>query len=195
MRWDIPLSEADRAFAKQYCNYPTLVISPCTSQRNRNFRNWPVENYVEIARYAQERYGYRILLSGGSSELEREYGEMISAQGGPNIINLIGKTTLKQSVAIFAAADLLLSPDSGPAHMATAAGTPVLGIYATSNPDRTGPYVSRRLTVNRYPDALLKCMGKRVEEVRWGQRVRSAEAMELVLVSDVTDKIDDFFTK
>jgi len=195
IRWDIPLSDADRAFATRYCNYPTLVISPCSSQRSRNFRNWRVENYVEIARYAQHRYGCRILLTGGSSALERDYGEIIAAQGGPNVINLIDRTTLKQSVAIFAAADLLLSPDSGPAHMATAAGTPVMGIYATSNPDRTGPYVSRRLTVNRYPDALLKFMGKRVEQVRWGQRVRSAEAMELILVSDVTDKIDEFFTK
>ncbi len=195
MRWDIPLSDADRAFAAQHCRYPTIAISPCSSKRSRNYRNWAVENYSAVASYAQERYGCHIILTGGDSDLEREYGDAIVARCGPDIVNLIANTTLKQLLAILAAADVVLCPDSGPAHMATAAGTPVIGLYATSNPGRTGPYVSRRLTVNRYPDALLKFMGKRVEQVRWGQRVRTAAAMELILVEDVIAKIDDFFNK
>ena len=195
IRWDIPVSDADKSFAGRHCKYPTLVISPCSSQRNRNFRNWAAANYAIVAAYAQEKFDCRIILTGGDSEVEKDYGEVIAERGGPGIVNLIGKTTLKQSVAIFAAADLVLCPDSGPAHMATAAGTPVIGLYATSNPARTGPYVSRLLTVNRYPEALQKFMGKTVEQVRWGRRVRDENAMELIQIADVTDKIDDFFNK
>ena len=87
----------------------------------------------------------------------------------------------------------MICPDSGPAHMATAVGTPVIGLYATSNPDRTGPYLSRDLTVNRYPDAARKYLGKGVDELRWGQRVRHADAMDLITIDDVSGKIDDFF--
>jgi heptosyltransferase I len=195
MRWDIPVSAADREFAAGHCKYPTLVVSPCTSQRSRNFRNWAADHYAVVAGYAQARHGCRILLTGGNTELEQDYGEAITESSGPSVTNLIGKTTLKQLLALFSAADLVLCPDSGPAHMATAAGTPVIGLYATSNPGRTGPYVSRKLTVDRYPDALEKYMGKRVEQVRWGQRVRAADAMELIEVADVLRKIDDFFTK
>lgn len=195
LRWEIPTSDADQAFAAQQCKYPTLVISPCTSQRSRNFRNWSADNYAVVAGYAQARHGCRIILTGGNSELEQEYGEAITASAGQSVNNLIGTTTLKQLIALFAAADLVLCPDSGPAHMATAAGTPVIGLYATSNPGRTGPYVSRQLTVNRYPDALEKFMGKTVDKVRWGQRVRAADAMDLIEVADVIRKIDDFFTK
>ena len=78
--------------------------------------------------------------------------------------------------------------------MATAMQTPVLGLYATSNPARTGPYVSRELTVNRYPDAVAQYIGKPVEKLRWGQRVRHPDAMGLITVSDVTAKIDAFLS-
>jgi heptosyltransferase I len=77
--------------------------------------------------------------------------------------------------------------------MATAFGTPVLGLYATSNPDRTGPFASTDLTANRYPDAALKYLGKPVEKLRWGQRVRHPDAMDLITVEDVSEKIDAFF--
>ena len=77
---------------------------------------------------------------------------------------------------------MVLCPDSGPAHMATAAGTPVVGLYATSNPDRTGPYLSRDLCVNRYPDAVRRYLGKDIRDLRWGQRVRHPDAMELITV-------------
>ena len=195
IRWDIPTSDADRSFAARQCKYPTLIISPCSSQRSRNYRNWPVENYAVVADYAQTKYGCRVILTGGATRLEREYGDVITASSGLAIVNLIGKTTLKQSVALFAAADIVLCPDSGPAHMATAAGTPVIGLYASTNPARTGPYVSRMLTVDRYPEALQKYVGKTVEQVRWGQRVRNENAMGLIQVADVIQKVDAFFNK
>ncbi len=193
LRWDIPLGDADREFAAARCRYPTLVISPLSSQRSRNYRNWPAERFAEVARYARDEYGCRILLTGGNTDAERSYGDSIDRAAGRRVVDLIGQTTLKQSLAIFAAADAVLCPDSGPAHMATTVGTPVIGLYASSNPARTGPYVSRRLTVDRYAEALERFMGKSVDDVRWGQRVRHPEAMELITVADVTAKLDLLF--
>lgn len=194
LRWDIPLGDADREFAAEHCRYPTLVISPLSSQRSRNYRNWPVERFAAVARYARDEHGCRILLTGGNTDIEKEYARTIARETGSQVVDLVGQTTLKQSLAIFAAADAVLCPDSGPAHMATAVGTPVIGLYASSNPARTGPYVSRRLTVDRYADALERYMGKTVDDVRWGQRVRHPEAMTLIEVTDVTDKLDLLFS-
>lgn len=193
LRWDIPVAAEERAFAARFVTHPTLAISPCSSRRARNFRNWPAERFAAVARYAQERYGCRVVLTGAGSPQEREYGERIMGGAGPDIVNLVGQTTLKQSLAVFEAADAVLCPDSGPAHMATAVRTPVIGLYATSNPERTGPYVSRQLTVNRYPDAVRRYLGKEVGDVRWGRRVREPDAMELISVEDVTAKIDVLF--
>lgn len=192
VRWDIPLDAAVRAFAEDFRSpdNPLVVISPCSSQRSRNFRNWSIANYQEIVQHLNAR-SCRVVITGGPSELETEYGEALCADGAAD--NRVGKTTLKQLAALLNAADLVICPDSGPAHIATAFATPVLGLYATSNPDRTGPYASRELTVNRYPDAVARYIGKPVDALRWGQRVRHPAAMELITIEDVRSRIDEFF--
>jgi len=191
LRWDIPLSSAQQEFAAQYRRdgRPLMVISPCSSQRARNFRNWSAENYAAAANYARNKFGCDIVLTGGNSTLEQKYGLAISKLCGAGTINLMGKTNLKQLLAIIAAADLLLCPDSGPAHMATAVGTAVVGLYATSNPARTGPYLNRDLVINAYPEACQQFLGKSVDQLRWGQRVRNADAMGLIRLGKVTDRI------
>ena len=77
--------------------------------------------------------------------------------------------------------------------MATALGTTVVGLYATSNPARTGPYYSRKYTINRYPDAAKRYLGRNVADLRWGRRIRHPDAMDLVTVTDVVKNIDCFF--
>jgi heptosyltransferase I len=79
--------------------------------------------------------------------------------------------------------------------MATTVGTPVIGLYATSNPDRSGPYLSRNLTVNAYPEATRHFLGKMPEELRWGQRVRSPGAMALIQLDDVIERINRVFDR
>jgi heptosyltransferase I len=195
LRWDIPLSTQHTEFAAAHTsgNRPVVLISPCSSQRARNFRNWSAENYTAAAKHAQQKYDAKVILTGGRSDIEAEYGKLITRLAGPDVTNLIGQTSLKQLLALIAAGDVLICPDSGPAHMATAVGTPVIGLYATSNPQRTGPYLSRHLTVNAYGDAVGRYLGKSVSDLRWGQRVRDAGAMGLIRLKDVKAKIDLVF--
>lgn len=195
LRWDIPLSERHREFAASHIcgDQPVMIVSPCSSQRARNFRNWSAENYAAAVNHAQQKFKCKVVLSGGMSDLEIEYGKTISRLAGPDLINLIGQTSLKELLALIAASDVLLCPDSGPAHMATAVDTAVIGLYATSNPDRSGPYLSRQLTVNAYADAVGRYLGKSVNQLRWGQRVRDPGAMGLIRLKNVNEKIDDFF--
>ncbi|MGH8282750.1 MAG: glycosyltransferase family 9 protein [Gammaproteobacteria bacterium] len=196
LRWDIPISEEAQAFAQIRIpdNVPTLVISPCANARFRNFRNWRPERYAEVADYATDKLGLRIILSGGPSAVEREYGAAVMQAVHTKPENLIGKTNLKQLLALLARATALISPDSGPVHMATAAGTPVIGLYASTNPDRAGPYLSQRWCVNRYPDALRKFNQQEPDTAPWGTRVRDPLAMDLISVADVTSKLDELMT-
>lgn len=197
LRWDIPLSDAHRGFAAEYADgtQPVVLISPCSSQRIRNFRNWSVENYAAAANHAQKKFGCRVIVTGGPTELEHEYGRKLAKICGPDLVNLAGKTSLKQLLALIAAADVLICPDSGPAHMATAVGTPVIGLYASSNPARSGPYLSRDLTIDAYPQATGRFLGKTPEQLRWGQRVRDPRVMDLIRLRDVNAKIDQVFEK
>ncbi len=188
---------SDEAFAAAQipAGTPALVISPCTGQRFRNYRNWRVDWYAEIADYAETRYGARVLLTGGTTEIERTYGRGILELCKSRPTNLIGQTSLKQLLAILKRSSVVLCPDSGPAHMATSVRTPVVGLYATSNRLRTGPYFSQHLVVDKYPEAVDREFHRPVNELRWGQRVRDPEAMSLITVADVTRKLDMAFAE
>ena len=192
LNWDIPIPNEAKEFANQHApqDKPYAVISPCSSARFRNWRNWSSEGYAEISDYLLQRHGIATVLTGGPSELEQSYGKQIVNQSNSSPVNLIGKTNLKQLLAIIKSASLVISPDSGPAHMATTVNTPVIGLYVTSNPDRTGPYLSQQWVINKYPEALKEETGKEVDDVAWGTRVRNPDAMQRITVSDVKEKID-----
>ncbi len=191
LRSDISLRAADREFAASQIDdgTPSLVISPCSGQRFRNFRDWSTDRYAAIADHAAEQYGAKVLLSGGPTDLERDYGREIVELASTDVVNLIGRTTLKQLLALLERSTVVLCPDSGPAHMATAVGTSVVGLYATSNRYRTGPYNSQDLVVDKYPEAVRQEFGKSVEEIHWGRRVRNPDAMNLIAVDDVIPKL------
>ncbi len=189
VRWDIPIPESARRYAAGLCNDNTVVLSPVSSQRFRNFRNWPLERYRAICEYLVARHGCNVVVSGAGSELEHAYADELCQIDG--VASIVGKSSLKELVAVFARARLVICPDSGPAHMATAVGTPVIGLYASSNPARTGPYLHRELTVNRYPDAVATYLGTSTDALRWGQRVRHPDVMKLITIEDVTSKIDE----
>lgn len=189
LAWDIPVPPAAREFAREAVpgDRPLLVISPCSSM---SYRNWLADRYAAVADYAQQRYGLAVVLTGGPSAIERDYGERISAAVRHPVINLVGQTDLKQLTAIISRAVCVVAPDSGPAHLATATGVPVIGLYATTNPDRARPYLSADYTIDRYHEAVQDKHGKTAEELPWGTRVRDAGTMERISVADVTDMLD-----
>lgn len=182
-RWDIPLSAEDHAFAAEVLpgDQPTLLISPCSSHRRRN---WHAAGYAAVADHAVA-HGYRVLLCGGRSALEREMGDAILAAMRGEGIDLIGRDTIKRLLALLQRADVVLTPDSGPMHMANAVGTPVIGLHAASNPHRSGPYSERRYCVDRYPDAARRFLGKPVAQIPWGKKIEVDGVMDLITVDDV----------
>ncbi|WP_133479289.1 glycosyltransferase family 9 protein [Cognatilysobacter segetis] len=183
VRWDMPVP-AD-AFDWAAAQWPddgrrTLLISPCSSHVRRNWRS---DRYAAVADHAAAR-GWRVVLCGGRSDLERETGDAILAAMQAPALDLIGKDTLKQLPALLARADLVMTPDSGPMHIANAMGTKVLGLHAASNPARSGPYSDRRYCVDRYDDAARRYLGRPAAELKWGTKTEFDGVMDLVTVDD-----------
>jgi heptosyltransferase I len=189
IRWDIPLPEPALDYARRAIpdGQPTLVISPCSSHV---LRNWSAEGYAAVADHAAARHGLRVLVCGGRSELELQYGERIATLMQQPCVNLVGKDTLVEFLATLQRATLLISPDSGPAHMATTVGTPVIGLYAATNPARSGPYHSRSWCVDRYEAAARKFMGKPAAELPWTEKIEQPGVMDLITPADVIERLD-----
>ena len=194
IRWDIQIPETAVEKTAEFIpkDVPFVVINPCSSVRARNYRNWSVASYAAVIDHVATRYGLQTVLTGGPSSEEKKYAMAIARQAGTAPVNLVGLTGLKDLLAVLQRAILVIAPDTGPAHLANAVGTPVIGLYATSNPLRTGPYCHRDLTVNCYPEALMAETGKTVDQVRWGKRVRNPAAMELITTDMVIEKIDHY---
>ena len=192
LEWNIPIpASVYDAVNRLLPQKPFIVISPCSSMA---YRNWHVEGYSQVIDYAAEKYQLSSVLTGGPSAIEQQYGEEISALCMHKPVNLIGKTTLKELLAVLQRAVLLIAPDSGPAHMATAVDTPVIGLYATTNPDRARPYLNPELVVNRYPEAIFRKYAKSVEELPWGIRVRESGTMDQIRAEDVQLRLDHFMS-
>lgn len=189
--WTLPSSDADRAWAAEQLagHGPFAVISPASSHPRRN---WRAQHYAALADHLSQRHGLHIVLSGGPSEAERTLGAQIAAAMTRPCQDLTGRDTLPQFIALLRQARLLVSPDSGPAHMAAIAGTPVLGLYAATDPMRSGPYGWREHCVNAYPEAARRFLGKDAGELRWGTKIEQDGVMDLItpaMAIEAADKL------
>ncbi|HLM53369.1 MAG TPA: glycosyltransferase family 9 protein [Pseudoxanthomonas sp.] len=189
--WDLPVPDAAREWALAQWpqdGTPTLMISPCSSHARRN---WRADRYAAVADHATAQ-GWRVILCGGRSELERGTADaMVAAMRAPPI-DLVGKDTLKQLPALLQRADLVMTPDSGPMHIANAMGTQVLGLHAASNPLRSGPYSDVRYCVDKYDAAARRFLRTPASELRWGTKIEFDGVMDLVEVEDAVAAFERF---
>jgi heptosyltransferase I len=190
LRWDIPLPHEAQEYARALVPdaQPTLVISPCSSHAQRN---WRPERYAAVAEHAVRHHGMRVILSGGPSALEHATGAAIERAARVPLVNQIGRDTLPQLLALLARARVLLSPDSGPVHMATAVATPVLGLYGATNPARSGPYLSQKWCVNAYAEAARRFRHCEPEELPWTTKIEEPGVMDLIQVEEVIARLDE----
>jgi heptosyltransferase I len=188
--WDIMLPANALAYANGLIpdGRPTMVISPCSSHSARNWSAW---RYAAVADHAANVHGLRVILAGGRSEEEQRMGATIEAAATvAGVVDQIGKDTLPELLGLLAKATVLLSPDSGPVHMATMVGCPVIGLYAATRTARAGPYYSREWCVDRYDDASRMVFGKAAAEIPWTEKIERPGVMDLIDVKAVTDKLD-----
>ena len=187
--WQLPLPEEALAYAARLVPdaQPTLVVSPCSSHA---LRNWSVERYAAVIRHAVQRHAMRVILCGSPSDYERDFAARIAAAAAVPLLNQVGQDTLPQLLALLGRATALLTPDSGPAHMGTLAGVPVIGLYAATRLARSGPYRSREWCVDAYSDAALRFRGRPAEDLAWTEKIEEPGVMDLIDVAAVTGRLD-----
>jgi heptosyltransferase I len=188
VRWDIPVPGDAQAWAAEQLpgDAPTLLVSPTSSHA---LRNWRPERYAAVMDHAAAR-GWHIALVGGPSPGERAMADAVLAACRQAPLDFTGKDTLKKLLALLGRAQLLLTPDSGPMHMANAVGTKVLGLHAASNPHRSGPYSDRRWCVDKYDEAARRYLGKPASELAWGSKIEKPGVMDLIGVDDVVERFE-----
>jgi heptosyltransferase I len=187
LAWDLPLPQDALDYARALVpeGRRTLVISACSS-----LRNWLPDRYAAVAAHAVRRHGMQVILAGGPGPVERGMADAIRSACPEPLVDQVGKDTLPQMLALLARASALVAPDTGPAHMATMVGTPVLGLYAATNPARSGPYLSREWCIDAFPRAAAEYRRSTPERLPWATKIEQPGVMSLIGVEEVCNRLD-----
>ena len=183
--FSLPIGETEHVWAREQLQKlprPLIAIHPFASKQERN---WIFERYAEVLNTTVSQRNAGIVLTGGNAHSEMDFCSRLAAIAPDHTLNLCGLTTPKQLAAVLAQADVLVAPDTGAVHIARAMNTPVVGLYAVASPALSGPYGAQQYVVNRYPDAVIKFLGKDPDHVPWNTRVHHADAMALIQTDDV----------
>lgn len=141
----LPDGAQERAIQQLYevgvdLSRPWLVMHPGVSEEKRRY---PASDFIKAAHRLADFYDYQIILTGSASEWG--YVDSICQQIGQDAFNLAGTMDLSTFGGLLAEAPILISNNTGPVHMAAALGTPVIVLYAKTNPQHTPWQVSSRV--------------------------------------------------
>ena len=140
----LELAAVEKKFAldeKSTCGRPLFALHPGAEYGPA--KRWPAERFVAAAREIQQRTNcvWLILGSGADKELAARISDGIQhpASNIQPAINLAGKTSLRELMALLKSCQVLLTNDTGPMHVAAALGTPVVVSFGSTSPELTGP--------------------------------------------------------
>ncbi|MDG2609464.1 glycosyltransferase family 9 protein, partial [Vibrio parahaemolyticus] len=188
LTWSLSYSEQDALWAEtkvsetklsktqRQADKPNLLLVPGASKA---YKNWNAEGYVDVINHAREK-GWNVILAGSPAKVEVDLAERIQSLLTEPCLNLVGESSIMQMLALIDKVEMVIAPDTGPAHMASAMQTPIIGLYAHHNPVRVGPYNYLKYAVSVYEETIFAETGKTSQELSWRTRAKDEKAMNRI---------------
>jgi 3-deoxy-D-manno-octulosonic-acid transferase/heptosyltransferase-1 len=166
------LQEAEKLLQKNgVARHPLVIIHPMAKWQTKQ---WPLANFARVA-HALAQKGASVVFTGGPDD-EKPVRELWQGMPTPpQVLNLAGQTNLLELAGLFSLSDLVLTPDTGPMHLAAAVQAPLIALFGPTAPWRTGPYGNGHVILRKELDcspcfkkkcATMECMNAlSVEEV------------------------------
>ena len=148
------LETARRILAQTGVTPGSSVVAICPGSINSRAKRWPAESFAKVSDELID-HGMQVLLVG--SKDEQEVTSAVTSRMHNSPIVLTGQTTLEQLIGILSVSDLVVTNDTGPAHIAAALGRPTLVIFGPTNPLTTRPF-SSQAEILRHPPDCAPCM-------------------------------------
>ena len=138
---------------------------------------WPAARYGELHRELNRKYGWRGVVSFGPGERDLA-DQVLSAAGRPEPVLL--EMDIPQLTAVLRRAKVFVAGDTGPLHLASALGTPVVGLFGPTDPARNGPYGAENIVVRN----------ARPEETTYERGASHSAAMMSMTVQQVMEAVE-----
>ncbi|ENJ5961176.1 glycosyltransferase family 9 protein [Vibrio parahaemolyticus] len=181
--WALSYSAQDQEWVESHisCDKPNLLIVPGASKA---YKNWNAEGYIDVIHHARAQ-GWNVILAGSPAQVELDLADAIQSRLEEPCLNLVGQSSILQMLALIDKVDMVIAPDTGPAHMASAMNTPIIGLYAHHNPVRVGPYRYLQYAVSVYEEVILAETGKTSQQLSWRTRAKDEKAMNRITSKQV----------
>jgi heptosyltransferase I len=139
VEWGIPITDDERAAQRRFferLDRPACAVVVGTSKPGKN---WAPERYARLLEIVESDFGHTPVLVGGPAAAERAAADAVKTLTRANPLDELGDD-LRRLVWLIDGSAVVVSPDTGPLHIARALDVPVVGLYGYTNPKRTGPY-------------------------------------------------------
>jgi heptosyltransferase I len=178
-RWDLGPWPSERDEQREFYARFVRPVAAIVVATSKSEKDWIPERWAAVARALDDEFGLQPVLVGGTSVRERAAAAIIRERA-PRVVSALG-SGLRSLVGILDGAALVLSPDTGPLHMAVALDRPVIGLYGYTNPRRTGPY-------QKFHDLLIDAYSDPGEAYTASMELRPGR-MSRITVQDVLGKV------
>ena len=156
VEWDLGPWPGERGWQRSFTSTIDRPIASIVVATSKPEKDWIPERWSEVADALHEQFGMQVVLVGGKSERELAAQRIVMEKARHKPRSELG-SGLRNLVSILDASALVLSPDTGPLHMAVALDRPVISLMGYTNPKRTGPY-------RRFHDLIIDAYGDPGEE-------------------------------
>jgi len=165
LRFSLPadsLRKMERVLVENgICMHPLVVIHPMAEWPTKL---WPGERFASLAESLGEKRGASVVFT-GSREDEKPVQEILRRiNPSQKVLTLAGQTGLKELAGLYSLADLVVSTDTGPMHLAAAVNAPLIALFGPTAPWRTGPYGNGHVIL-RKPLGCSPCFKKKCESM------------------------------
>lgn len=174
--FELPIDDAARDAAadklRQAGHDPAAGFAVLVPGSAWQSKRWPEDRFARVADYLHATPGLRPVLLGGPGE--EPVAAAVAAASAHKPIDLVGRTSLRESMALLERAAIVVTNDSGPMHLAAALGRPLVAIFGPTDAGRTGPYGR--------PDAVVQAVNDRKHNYRHDDQTQiAAVTVEMAL--------------
>lgn len=180
-----PLGESvEKATKFSFSNY--IVINPNASDL-RIERRWSSENYNALSLWICEQFPNKKVVFIGSKSEQAYVDEILNNSEHDNLINLAGKTTVDELISLIDHAELMITNDTGPMHIAFACNTPTIALFGPCSPEQYGWNSNARIIYERVYCS--PCVHEFVSPPCRGNN----RCMQLIQLTTVKNEITSFY--
>lgn len=141
------LQEARNTLSMNHVTPDDLIIGMNPGAAYGSSKRWHPERFGLVARALTTQYNARVIVFGGNAEAD--IAKEVTEKAGIPLINMAGRTSVRELMALIAHCRLFITNDSGPMHIATALAVPVVAIFGSTDPLLTGPAGSGHVVIKK----------------------------------------------